>query len=166
MSKDAWRRYLPGGSARYDVVDIGLKANMTDLQAAIGTAQLEALPAWQARRRELVARYDAALTASPLTDFVMLPRRHPGHAWHLYQVRVPRRDEVAAALAERGIGTSVHFIPVHQLTGYARLFTTEERAALPVTDRIASQLLSLPLYPSLSEQEVDRVSEHLTESLT
>jgi dTDP-4-amino-4,6-dideoxygalactose transaminase len=166
MTKDAWRRYLPGGSAHYDVVEIGLKANMTDLQAAIGKAQLRALPGWQARREELVARYDAAFTARPLADVVTLPRRHPGHAWHLYQVQVPRRDEVAAELAVRGIGTSVHFIPVHQLTGYARLFTAEERVAMCVTNRVAKRLLSLPLYPSLTDDEVDRVSEQLTESLT
>jgi dTDP-4-amino-4,6-dideoxygalactose transaminase len=166
MSKDAWRRYLPGGSARYDVVEIGFKANLTDLQAAIGLAQLEALPGWQARRVELVARYDAAIAAADLATVITLPRRHAGHSWHLYQLRVPRRDQVAAHLAAAGIGSSIHFIPVHHLTGYARLFTADERAALPVTDQVAAELLSLPLYPDLAETEVDRIVDQLAESLT
>src|SRR5207244_10405342 len=76
MTRDAWRRYLPGGSWRYDVREIGLKANLTDLQAAIARAQLPALGGWQARRRELVARYDAALR-----QLVTLLQRHAGPPW-------------------------------------------------------------------------------------
>lgn len=165
MSRDAWRRYLPGGSWRYDVIDVGFKANLTDLQAAIGRAQLASLPAWQRRRGELVAHYDRDLAAPPLADVISLPRRHPGHAWHLYQVRVPRRDEIAAALATAGVGTSVHFIPVHRLTGFARLFGADQRAALPVTDRVAGELLSLPLYPGLANEAVDRVKGLLADLL-
>ncbi|GAA2593032.1 DegT/DnrJ/EryC1/StrS family aminotransferase [Dactylosporangium fulvum] len=160
MSRDAWRRYLPGGSWRYDVEELGFKANLTDLQAAIGRAQLVALPGWQRCRAELVARYDRALA-----DLVRLPRRHPGHAWHLYQVRVPDRDAVAAALAESGIGTSVHFIPVHRLTAFARLLDPDDRAALPVTDRVADEVLSLPLYPALEHGSVDIVTGRLAELL-
>jgi dTDP-4-amino-4,6-dideoxygalactose transaminase len=158
MNKDAWRRYLPGGSWRYDVPEIGFKANFTDLQAAIGRAQLAALPAWQERRAALVARYDAALA-----DVVTLPERHPGHSWHLYQVRVPNRDDIIAGLSEGGIATSVHFIPVHHLTGYAQLLGPDECAAVPVTDRVAAELLSLPLYPGLSDDAVDRVTNRLAE---
>jgi len=160
MNKDAWRRYLPGGSWRYDVPEIGFKANLTDLQAAIGRAQLAALPAWQHRRAEIFVRYDAALAAT-----VTLPRRHPGHARHLYQIRVPRRDEIAARLADAGIATSVHFIPVHQLSGYAQLLGADECGSLPVTDRVADELLSLPLYPGLSDEAVDYVAGHLDELL-
>jgi dTDP-4-amino-4,6-dideoxygalactose transaminase len=158
MTRDAWRRYLPGGSWRYDVEEIGFKANLTDLQAAIGRAQLAAMPEWQSRRTSIVERYDSVLAAAPLTEVVRLPSRHPGHSWHLYQVRVPRRDEIIAGLNAQGVGTSVHFIPVHQLGGYARLFDAEERAAVPVTDRVADELLSLPLYPGLSDEAVDRVT--------
>jgi dTDP-4-amino-4,6-dideoxygalactose transaminase len=166
MSKDAWRRYLPGGSWRYDVPEVGYKANLTDLAAAIGCAQLGALPGWQDRRRDLVARYDAVLAAAPLAGVARLPARHPDHAWHLYQVRVPRRDEIAVRLAEHGVATSVHFIPVHQLTGYARLLGADELAAVPVTDRVADELLSLPLYPGLADEAVDRVSGLLADLLT
>jgi len=163
MSRDAWRRYLPGGSWRYDVPEIGFKANITDLQAAIGRAQLVALPGWQRRRAEIFARYDAALADEVRAGLIVLPARHPGHSLHLYQVRVRRRDEVIAALNERGIGTSVHFIPVHQLTGYAKLLGADEAAAVPVTDRVGDELLSLPLYPGLTDDAVDFVADRLAE---
>jgi len=166
MSRDAWRRYLPGGSWRYDVPEIGFKANLTDLQAAIGRAQLAALPGWQRRRAEIFARYDAALADPVQAGALALPARHSGHAMHLYQVRVPRRDDVAARLAELGIGTSVHFIPVHRLSGYADLLGPGELAAVPVTDRIADELLSLPLYPGLADEAVDAVAGTLTELVT
>jgi dTDP-4-amino-4,6-dideoxygalactose transaminase len=165
MSRDAWRRYLPGGSWRYDVTEIGFKANLTDLQAAIGRAQLAALPGWQARRRDLFARYDDHLADLVGQGRVCLPTRHRGHAWHLYQVRVPRRDVIAARLAEEGIGTSVHFIPVHRLTAFAQLLGRAECAAVPVTDRVAGELLSLPMYPGLSDGAVDWISDRLTEAL-
>ena len=152
MTKDAWRRYLPGGSWRYDVAEVGFKANLTDLQAAIGRSQLSCLDGWQARRAELAAGYDAALGHR-----LVLPRRSPGHAWHLYQVRVPRRDALAADLAEAGVGTSVHFIPVHQLSGFRELLGVEECLSCPVTDRVVEELLSLPLYPSLSDDQQSAV---------
>jgi dTDP-4-amino-4,6-dideoxygalactose transaminase len=160
MSRDAWRRYLPGGSWRYDVGEIGFKANLTDMQAAIARAQLPAVPMWQARRAELAEHYDQALA-----DRVRLPRRDPGHAWHLYQMRVPGRDMLAAHLAEVGVGASVHFIPVHQLTGYAALFDASERQSCPVTDAVADELLSLPLYPSLTDAQQDVVIDAVNAGL-
>jgi dTDP-4-amino-4,6-dideoxygalactose transaminase len=165
MSADAWRRYLPGGSYRYDVGEIGQKANLTDLQAAIGRAQLLALPGWQAWREHLMSRYDKALAEAGLTDRIRLPLRHPGHARHLYQVLLPRRDEIGERLREAGIGTSVHFVPVHRLSGYATVLGADEVASVPVTDDLAEQLLSLPLYPGLADSAVDFVVERLAQLL-
>ncbi|MFD0902187.1 DegT/DnrJ/EryC1/StrS family aminotransferase [Actinomadura sediminis] len=165
MSKDSWRRYLPGGSWRYDVRAVGLKANMTDVQAAIGRAQLAALPGWQRRRAEIVAAYDAALAGLP---GLTLPQRDLAgitHAWHLYQVRVPDRDAVSAELEEAGVATSVHFIPAHRMTAYREILGAEECASVPVTERIAGELLSLPLYPGLTADQVDRVVSALTGAL-
>jgi dTDP-4-amino-4,6-dideoxygalactose transaminase len=163
MSKDAWRRYLPGGSWRYDVHDLGFKANITDLQAAIGRAQLAALPGWQSRRAQIFARYDAALADHVESGRIGLTARHPGHSLHLYQVRVHNRDRAITALGEAGIGTSVHFIPVHQLSGFAKLLGADEAAAVPVTDRLGDELLSLPLYPGLTDDAVDLVTSRLGE---
>ncbi|WP_163505798.1 DegT/DnrJ/EryC1/StrS family aminotransferase [Fodinicola acaciae] len=162
MSRDAWRRYHPGGGWRYAVDSDGMKANFTDLQAAIGRAQLTHLTDWQRRRARLAARYDAALADVP--GIVLPPRRKTGaHAWHLYVIRVGpdygrSRDELIAGLTERGIGTSVHFVPVHQFDHFRRILG---RPRLPVADRVADQLLSLPLHPQLSDVDVDRVVAHV-----
>ena len=165
MSRDAWRRYLPGGSWRYDVAEPGLKANITDVQAAIGRAQLTCLPAWQDRREYLAACYDALLDQVP---GLLLPRRPADgrHAWHLYQVRVTpecgmSRDLIIDELTRRGIGISVHFIPVHQLSAYRQILGPEECGSVPVTDRVAQELLSLPMYPGLSEADLARVADSL-----
>jgi dTDP-4-amino-4,6-dideoxygalactose transaminase len=165
MSRDAWRRYLPGNSWRYDVAELGLKANLTDVQAAIGRAQLACLPAWQLRRAELAAAYDAALANVP---GLALPRRpaRGRHAWHLYQVRatpgcgVPR-DLIIDSLAQQGIGTSVHFIPVHQLSAYRRILGPEECRSVPVTDQVADEVISLPMHPGLADTEIERVTSAL-----
>jgi perosamine synthetase len=158
MSRDAWRRYGPGNHWRYSVDEDGLKANFTDLQAAIGSAQLRHLDAWQRRRTELAHRYDDALRDVP--GITLPPRPQAGgHAWHLYVVRVGPayaldRDELSAALSARGVGTSVHFIPVHHMPYFRRLLG-EPR--LPVADRIFPELLSLPLHPALTDIDVDHV---------
>lgn len=165
MSKDSWKRYLPGGSWRYDVKTVGLKANMTDIQASIGRAQLTALPQWQRTRAELVARYDEALRGLP---GLVLPQRELDgvqHAWHLYQVRVPERDALIAELEAAGVATSVHFIPASHMTSYRSILGEDECARVPVTDRVAEELLSLPLYPGLSPDGQDRVVSALTEAL-
>jgi perosamine synthetase len=167
MSHDAWRRYLPGGSWRYDVPEPGMKANMTDVQAAVGRAQLTHLPAWQARREHIAERYDTALAG--LAGLGLPPRPpHGRHARHLYQVRVGpgfglSRDGLIGALADRGIGTSVHFIPVHQLSGFRPALGQEECRSVPVTDQVAQELISLPMYPALTDDDVSRVAAAIAE---
>ncbi|MFC4910289.1 DegT/DnrJ/EryC1/StrS family aminotransferase [Actinomadura gamaensis] len=165
MSKDSWKRYLPGGSWRYDVRNVGLKANMTDIQATIGRAQLGALPGWQDERADLVRRYDEALGGLP---GLVLPQRDLDgltHAWHLYQVRVPDRDALIAELTEAGVGTSVHFVPVSHMTAYRALLGPDECASVPVTDRVAEELLSLPLFPGLGADRQERVVTTLAGAL-
>jgi dTDP-4-amino-4,6-dideoxygalactose transaminase len=160
MSRDAWKRYLPGNSWRYSVEDVGLKANMTDLQAAIGLAQLPELPGWQRRREELAARYDEALGGIP---GVVLPARPTTgrHSWHLYVIRVTpefglTRDELMVRLAEVGIDCSVHFIPMHAQPYLAGLTDVDPRY-FPVAECAFTQFVSLPLYPDLTAAQVDRI---------
>ncbi len=160
MSKDAWRRYEPGASWRYEVDEDGIKANFTDLQAAIGLGQLVHLHTWQARRAEIAARYDEQLAE---VSGIRRPPRPPGggHAWHLYIVRIGpgfglSRDMLAEELAARGMGTSVHFVPVHRF-GYFRRLLGNLAPRLPVAERLADELLSLPMHPHLSDEDVDRV---------
>ncbi|HET7798801.1 MAG TPA: DegT/DnrJ/EryC1/StrS family aminotransferase [Humibacillus xanthopallidus] len=166
MSKDAWRRYLPGGSWRYDVRHDGLKANLTDVQAAVGRAQLAAFPRHQERRAALAARYDARLTG--LDGIRRPPRTRLGtHAWHLYAVRVTPpfpigRDELIERLARRGIGTSVHFIPLHRLEWFARHCVLPP-GGLPGADEVYAETLSLPFDQHLADDELDAVCDALWE---
>jgi dTDP-4-amino-4,6-dideoxygalactose transaminase len=165
MSGDAWRRYHRSGSWRYTVEESGLKANFTDLQAAIGRAQLQSLNLWQQRRTAIARNYDALLADIPGLE---LPPRpvNDQHAWHLYVVRLhPEfgmpRDDVVESLRELGIGTSVHFIPVHHQPYFRRLLGPDECSKLPIADQIFPQLLSLPLHPGLTSSDVERVAEAL-----
>ena len=169
MSADAWRRYLPGGGWRYDVLEAGMKANMTDVQAAIGRGQLAQLPRWQELRAHHAAQYDRWLTDLP---GLALPHRpEPGqgtHAWHLYPVRVVdpvrSRDEVMAALDAAGIGTSLHFIPIHHLEYFGRVADVPPEG-LPGAETIFGQLISLPLYPRLRDAQTHRVADALADAL-
>lgn len=165
MSGDAWKRYHRSGTWRYAVAEAGMKANFTDLQAAIGRAQLRHLDRWQQRRAELAAAYDRMLAQLP--GLGLPPRPEAGrHAWHLYIVRVHRRfgthrDQVAEALADAGIGTSVHFIPVHHHPYFRRLLGPGQCDQMPAADRLFPQLLSLPMHPALSDSDVERVCSAL-----
>jgi dTDP-4-amino-4,6-dideoxygalactose transaminase len=166
MSGDAWRRYHRSGTWRYTVEEAGMKANFTDLQAAIGREQLRRLPAWQQRRAAIAARYDAQLAG--LEGLELPPRpAADAHAWHLYIVRIHRRpfgidrDTAAERLAEAGIGTSVHFIPVHHLSYFRNLLGLEACGELSAADQIFPRLLSLPMFPGLTDSDVDRVCEAL-----
>jgi dTDP-4-amino-4,6-dideoxygalactose transaminase len=166
MSKDAWQRYLPEGGWRYDVKVDGLKANMTDVQAAIGRAQLRRFEAAQARRAAAAARYDSLIVGIPGLTRPLRPTSGR-HSWHLYAVRVRpdfgvSRDAVITALSEREIGTSVHFIPVHRLTWFSRIC---ERApgGFPGAERVFEQTLSLPMDQVLSDDEIDTVCAALAE---
>ena len=160
MTRDAWKRYLPGNSWRYSVEDLGLKANMTDLQAAIGRAQLPEVPNWQRRREQLVARYDELLADVP--GIVRPARPQNGrHSWHLYVIRVlpefgTSRDELIMQLADAGIDCSVHFIPMHQQP-YLKTLPDVHARHFPVAEAAFRQYLSLPLYPDLTEAQVDRI---------
>lgn len=165
MSGDAWRRYHKSGSWRYTVESSGLKANFTDIQAAIGRAQLRSLSRWQHRRAEIAARYDALLASVPGIE---LPPRPSGdrHAWHLYIVRIrddfgTPRDTVVEALSDAGVGTSVHFIPVHHQPYFRELLGPAECESLTGADALFPQLLSLPLHPGLTDPDIERVCEAL-----
>jgi dTDP-4-amino-4,6-dideoxygalactose transaminase len=166
MSRDAWRRYDRSGSWRYTVERAGMKANFTDLQAAIGREQLHRLTAWQQRRVAIAARYDAHLGS--VRGLALPPRPAADtHAWHLYAVQIDHRafgmdrDTVSDRLADAGIGTSVHFIPVHHLPYFRDLLGMDACGELAAADRIFPRLLSLPMHPGLSDSDVDRVCEAL-----
>jgi perosamine synthetase len=158
MSRDAWTRYLPGSNWRYSVEIDGMKANMTDVQAAIGRAQLRHFGSWQTRRAEIAHRYAARLAIVDGISLPLWPERGR-HAWHLFVVRVEDsfgldRDAFIARLAETGIDCSVHFIPLHHFPYFRSLLGPTN---LPGADDAAEHIVSLPLYPALRDDEIDRV---------
>jgi dTDP-4-amino-4,6-dideoxygalactose transaminase len=165
MSRNAWTRYAPGGSAQYDVLMPGFKYNMMDLQAAIGLQQLARIGAMHARRTAIWAHYDAALASLPL--------RRPAaaaagdvHARHLYTVLVDERaaglsrDALQAALRDRGISTSIHFRALHLHPYYQERFGLR-RGMFPAAEQVSDTTLSLPLSGGMSETATDRVIEAL-----
>lgn len=170
MSRDAWARYTPGSSALYDVVLPGYKYNMMDIQAALGLAQLTRLDELQARRSAVWAAYDAGLADLPLTRPAPCG---PGevHARHLYALTVDpdqcgwTRDDLAAALAAEGIGTSVHFRAVHLFTYYRERFGFA-RGMLPHAEQISDRTLSLPLSGSMTDDDAARVVDAVQRLVT
>lgn len=167
LTRDAWKRYSRAGSWRYDVVELGFKYNMTDVAAAIGLAQLSRFDAMQRRRLHLARRYARALEGE---DAYENPAESPGttHAWHLFILRLRPgvlrigRDELIERLRDRGVGTSVHFQPLHLHSFYRRTFGYR-RGSYPVTERESSRAISLPLYPGMSDAALDRVAATLRE---
>jgi dTDP-4-amino-4,6-dideoxygalactose transaminase len=168
MTKDAWHRYDAGGSWRYDIQELGFKDNLPDPAAALGRSQLRRAEALRARRERAARRYLEQLRDDP---YLILPGFDPRnrHAWHLFVVRVrdgaPRgRDDVIRELAARGIGTSVHFIPVHFHSAFRRLGRWRE-GDFPVAEAFFRGAISLPLYPDMTDAEVDTVCEALREAV-
>jgi len=169
ISSDAYSRYGEGGSWHYDVVLPGFKCNMTDLQAAIGIEQLKKLPLHQERRQQVYAAYDAAF--APLAE-LETPYVSPdcGPARHIYPLRLNLemlsidRDRFIEELEERNVGSSVHFIPVHMHSYYREKYGYRPEA-FPVAYANYQRLISLPLHPGLSDAQVERVIQAVTDIL-
>ncbi len=138
-----------GMKVRYHHDVVGYNFRMTDLAAAIGLAQLPKLPGYNERRRAIAARYDAELRG------VITPSVRPGvtHVYHQYTIRVSQRDAFAERLRERGVGSGIYYpIPVHRQPPYIAIGYGEQ--SFPVTDRLTEQVLSIPVHPSLTDDEV------------
>jgi dTDP-4-amino-4,6-dideoxygalactose transaminase len=167
MSRDAYKRYTSEGSWFYEVVLPGFKYNMPDLQAAIGLHQLKRLDAMQRRRRAIVAQYDEALGQ---LDELETPIERPEaeSAWHIYLLRLRTdrlkidRGQFIEELRARNIGASVHFIPVH-LHPYYRDRYQLSPSEFPVAQAEFERMLSLPLSPAHSDQDVADVIEAVTD---
>jgi dTDP-4-amino-4,6-dideoxygalactose transaminase len=158
MSRDAWKRYTETGSWYYEVVAAGYKDNMTDVQAALGIHQLRRLECFIQRRQSIATRYrEAFADLSELT----LPRELPGrnHIYHLFAVRLAAgidRAQFIQELQAAKIGASVHFIPLHRHPFYQERFGYGPEQ-FPVAESIYRGLLSLPLYPKMSDEDVEDV---------
>lgn len=167
LSNDAWGRYRIGATPEYDVVEPGLKANLPDVLAALAHSQLLRFDAMQARRREVVVRYRSAL--EELDACRIVPATPDDRsADHLFVILLPdgvERADVVAAMAAAGIGTSVHFRPVHTFSWF-RDHAPLGPTGVGTADRLAKRALSLPLHAGLTDAEADRVLEALVGTLS
>jgi dTDP-4-amino-4,6-dideoxygalactose transaminase len=151
-----------GQSTRYYHPIVGYNARLDEIQAAILRIKLRHLPEWTARRQAIAAKYNQLFAG---TD-IITPEIPSGgrHVFYCYAIRVPggRRDALRAHLTERGIGTQIHYpVPIHlqesaQFLGY-------RKGDLPVTEKVSGEVLSLPMYPELTDAQIDRVAAGVTE---
>jgi dTDP-4-amino-4,6-dideoxygalactose transaminase len=144
-----------GRKGKHEHVVQGFNFRMDGIQAAILDVKLKHLPRWTERRRELAGHYSVALAGVP---DLRLPEERPEatHVYHLYVVRTSLRDKLFSHLHQAGIGAGIHYpISVHRQPAFATL--GYETGAFPVAERLAGEILSLPLFPELTERQIDRV---------
>ncbi len=163
ISKDAWKRYSKGGSWFYEVVEAGYKYNTTDLQAALGLAQLKKVGQLWNKRKSIAKRYTEIFsTQEGILPPVIRPDRET--AWHLYVIKLNLevlkldRNTFIEKLREKGIQTSVHFIPLHRHPFYRDTFGVDAQD-FPNAEWIFERSISLPIYPGMSDEEVNYVIE-------
>lgn len=152
-----------GGTRKYEHDVVGVNSRLDAVQAAVLNAKLPHLDAWNGERVQAARRYEELLV--DLSE-VQLPRTLQGneHVWHLFVVRVPRRDAVLAEITRRGIGAGVHYpTPVHLLPAFAHLGLGA--GSFPVAERASREILSLPLFPGITVEQQERVSDALRHAL-
>lgn len=169
LDRDAWNRFKTGASWEYDIVDAGFKYNLTDIAASIGCVQLEKAELMRQHRQSVAARYDAAFVDRDEIDPLVI--ENPDDcAYHLYVIRLNLetleidRNRFIDEMSDRGIGTSVHYKPLHMHTLYReRLGTRDED--FPISHDQFQRIVSLPLFPDMTEEEVDEVIYSVTSIL-
>ena len=163
ISKDAWKRYSNEGSWYYEVLEAGYKYNMTDIQASLGLAQLKKVEWMWAKRKEIARKYTEAFKSlvELNTPYIKPDRKS---AWHLYIIKLNlemlniNRNQFIEELKKRGIGTSVHFIPLFLHPFYRNTFgySSEE---FPASNWVYERIVSLPIYPGMTDENIESVVE-------
>lgn len=161
ISHTAWNRYAADGTWRYDIVEAGYKYNLTDIAAALGIVQLRRVEEMRDNRQRVASAYDRAFAnMAEVRGAACNPQIE--HAWHLYPIRLRLdmlrigRDAFIEALKDRGVGTSVHFIPLH-LHPYYRAHYRYQPEDFPNALAAFKELISLPIYPSMTGEEIEQV---------
>ena len=170
MNRDAFDRFVSKNPAwYYEVVAPGYKYNLTDVAAAIGLQQLAKLPRFVERRQWLASRYFENLLDLPL-QLPAIAQQGDTHAWHLYVIRLTSgarcsRDALIQALADRGIGTSVHYVPLHNHPYWRERYSLTPQM-FPQAEAAYQAMISIPLYTAMSDADQDRVIRALREVLS
>ena len=164
IERDAWKRYGKGGNPEYDIAVPGFKYNLTDLQAALGVAQLSRLPEMNARRKHLANLYLEALRDVTGIELPQSPDYPHTHAWHLFIVKVNgmTREDFFQRLSDYNIGYGIHF-PAAHLLDYVKKRYGKPRFELSCTEAAANKIVSLPLFPSMEERDVLYVCDAIKE---
>jgi len=166
LSRDAWKRFGQSGFSQWELHLPGYKYNLTDVAAALGIHQLKKVERFHALRKQHVEQYNAGFSAFPEIEALQV-KDYATSAYHLYivalridRLKVPR-DEILNAIQAQGIGVAVHYTPLHLQPYYRDTFglTPED---LPVATSYSGRLLSLPLFPMMTEGDVDRVVKTVT----
>jgi len=161
ISKDAWKRYTNEGSWFYEVQFPGFKYNLTDIAAALGIEQLKKCDRFWQARKQIAAAYDEGFAAVPEIQRPVCAA-YSQHAWHLYVIQLEterlriNRAEFITALKNQGIGTSVHFIPLH-LHPYYRDTFDYKPDDFPNATAAYDRIISLPIYPKMTADDISRV---------
>lgn len=169
INRDAWKRYTESGSWYYEVVAPGYKYNFTDLQASLGLPQLKKVDFMWECRKNIAARYTEALKNNDLIELHPV-RDDRESSWHLYPIRlnleklIINRSQFIEEMKKYGIGLGVHFMPVHQHLFYKQEFNLDDKD-YPVAASVFPRLVSLPIYPGMSDEHVDRVVDVLINQL-
>jgi UDP-4-amino-4,6-dideoxy-N-acetyl-beta-L-altrosamine transaminase len=170
ISKDAWKRYTAEGSWYYEIIAPGYKYNLTDIAAGLGIAQLKKADAFLKRRMQIAERYREAFQELDELDLPLVYEGEEGttHSWHLYVIRLNLhqlkidRNKFIDELRRKGIGTSVHFIPLH-IHPYYRETYGYQSGDFPVAYKTYQRIISLPIYARMTDDDVERVIESVTD---
>lgn len=161
INKEAFKRYSKAGTWFYDIEETGYKNNLDSMHAALGLAQLDRLDVMNMKRRNIADRYRKGLS-----NKIVLPwdDAENFHIYHLFAIRVNekhiRREDLMEELKKRNIGTSVHFIPLHLHTHYSK---NNPNNNFPVANRVYKNVLSIPMFSSMTDEDVEYVIENINE---
>ena len=157
INGDAWKRNKNKNDWYYEVVDLGYKYNTTDIQSALGLVQLEKLEWMREERKNIATIYKEAFSGK--IEFINESSENES-SWHLFVIKIGNRDELHQKLKEKGINTSVHFIPIHKHPYYKNKYSYNNEN-YPVANFVFEKSLSLPIYPGLGEAEVEYIIKYV-----
>jgi dTDP-4-amino-4,6-dideoxygalactose transaminase len=147
------------GAWFYEMVDLGYNYRISDIQCALGLSQLEKLPEWIKQRQKIAGMYDQFFAENNLSSPLTV-RQNRTHVYHLYVVQMKNRDKVFSDLREQGIGVNVHYVPVHLHPYYQKKFGYG-KGLCPVAEKAYEQLITLPLYPGMTNNDVKMVERKI-----
>ena len=165
ISKDGWHRFKDNGKWEYDITELGYKYNLTDLSASFGLWQFKNINKWHNTRKSIAKKYISRLSN---LNGITLPKSQEGHAWHLFVIRVNldewsiTRNEIIEKLNKKGIGLAVHYKPIHLLSYYKKNYDLSAEN-YSNANKLFNTIISLPIYPSLTNFEVDYITKTIKE---